>query len=185
MKTTASPIILLAIACASCGESGEAPLVAEEILQLNSRANRVAMGLEHYVASEGIRRARIYADTAFFIEDVATVELRQMEVVFYDDFGYETTVLTAREGTYDWDSGDMTAAHDVVIIKRQEDERIESEEMFYDRAGDRIWSDTHTTMYKADGTVIEGTSFVSDSGMEDVALTEPRILRRSTDNPPE
>ena len=185
MRSRTLQVGIFALLVASCGEAGEAPLVAEDILQLNSRANRVAMGLVHYVTSEGIRRARIEADTAFFIEDIAMVELRAMEVTFYDDDGNETTVLTAREGTYDWDTGDMTATYDVVIIKREEGKRIEAPEMSYDRARDRIWSDEHTTMYQADGTVIEGTSFVSDSGMELVELDEPRVVRQSSQAPPE
>ena len=172
--------VAVLVAAAACGDRGEAPLVAEEILQLNTRANQVVIGLRHFVASEGIRRAKILADTAFFIEDEALVELRRMEVTFYDSDGNETSILTARNGTYDWDSGNMTAQHDVVVLKLDEDRRIETTVMYYDRPEDRIWSDAPTTMYEADGTVIEGTSFESNSGMDRVELTEPRVVTRGT-----
>jgi LPS export ABC transporter protein LptC len=184
MRLSAVTFGLLLLAVASCGDSGEAPLVAEEILQLNTRANRVAIGSEHYVAAEGIRRAKIVSDTAFFIEDEALVELRGMEVTFYDEDGNETTILTAREGTYDWETGDMTANYDVVVLKMDEDRRIETTEMFYNRPDDIIWSEEHTTMYEANGTVIEGTSFESNSGMDRVELTEPRIVRQGSGRPP-
>jgi len=184
MRAPAVTVGLLVLAVASCGEGSDAPLVAEELLQLNARANRVAMGLEHYVAAEGIRRAKIVADTAFFIEDEALVELRVMEVTFYDEDGNETTILTAREGTYDWETGDMTAKYDVVVLKMDEDRRIESTEMFYNRPDDIIWSEEHTTMYEANGTIIEGTSFESSSGMDRVELTEPRIIRQGSGRPP-
>jgi LPS export ABC transporter protein LptC len=185
MKRRALVLGLFVWVTAACGEGEDAPLVAEEILQLNTRANRVAMGLTHYVASEGIRRAQIMADTAFFIEDEALVELRGMEVIFYDEDGNETTDLTARSGTYSWDTGNMTATGEVVVVKRDEERRIETSVMYYERPEDRIWSDAPTTMYEADGTVIEGTSFQSNSGMDRVELTEPRVVRRGAPRPRE
>jgi hypothetical protein len=39
-------------------------------------------------------------------------------------------------------------------------------------------------MYEANGTVIEGTSFESNSGMDRVELTEPRIIRQGSGRPP-
>lgn len=179
MKRHRIAVLILSV-LAACGENGDAPLVAEEILRLNERANRVAIGLVHYVASEGIRRAKVVADTAFFIEEESLIELRNMEVTFYDEDGKETTVLTAHDGTYRWDTGNMTANQDVEVIKPVEGRRIETSVMYYDRPEDRIWSDAPTTMYEADGTIIEGTSFTSNSGMDRVELTEPRVVRRGT-----
>ncbi|NIR42984.1 MAG: LPS export ABC transporter periplasmic protein LptC [Gemmatimonadetes bacterium] len=180
MRAAAAAIAGLLLALAACSDSNEAPLVAEEILRLNERANRVAIGLEHYVASEGIRRAKVVADTAFFIEEESLIELRDMEVTFYDEDGKETTFLTAREGTYDWETGNMTARHDVVVVKREEGRRIETSVMYYERPEDRIWSDVRTTMYEEDGTIVEGTSFTSNSGMDRVELTEPSVIRRGS-----
>ena len=89
---------IVVVAClsalAACGDSGEPPLVAEDVLSLNEEANQVVFGLEHWVTSEGIRRARVEADTAFFIEDRAQVELRVMRVVFFEAAGDTTSILT-------------------------------------------------------------------------------------------
>ncbi|UCC72692.1 MAG: LPS export ABC transporter periplasmic protein LptC [Gemmatimonadota bacterium] len=161
----------------SCAEGGEPPLVAEEILQLNPEANQVVFGLEHFVATGGIRRALVEADTAFFLEGRSLVELRELHVTFYNANGEETSVLTAREGTYDWDNGDMTAKTDVVVVNRAEGRRIETSVLYYHRDEDRIWSDEPTKMIEADGTVIEGTAFESDSRMEQIDLTDPRLTR--------
>jgi LPS export ABC transporter protein LptC len=176
--------LLAGFAAVSCGGDGEPPIVAEEILSLNAEANQVVIGLEHFVTSEGVRRALVKADTAFFIEQRGVVELRRVEVTFYDADGVETSVLTAREGTYDWNTGNMDARQDVVVVNPLEGRRIETAVMHYDRVADRIWSESRTTMYEPNGTVVEGLSFVSNSSMDRVELEEPRVIRRSSQPPP-
>ncbi|MGD2217364.1 MAG: LPS export ABC transporter periplasmic protein LptC [Gemmatimonadales bacterium] len=175
-------LVFLALAC---GESGEPPLVAEEILQLNPDANMVMFGLESYVTAGGIRRALVEADTAFFLEGRPIVELRGVRVTFYNEDGEETSVLTSREGTYDRDNGDMTAKEDVVVVNRAEGRRLETSVLYYLRPEDRIWSDKPTTLIEADGTIIEGTAFTSDSRMEQINLDNLRITRPGTQPPPE
>jgi LPS export ABC transporter protein LptC len=175
----------LAFCPLACGESGEPPLVAEEIMQLNPDANMVMFGLESYVTAEGIRRALVEADTAFFFEGRPIVELRGVRVTFYNEDGEETSVLTSREGTYDRENGDMTAKDDVVVVNRSEGTRLETSVLYYLRPEDRIWSDEHTTMFYADGSIIEGTAFESDSRMEQINLDSPRYMRPGTQPPPE
>ena len=173
-------IIGLGFSLVACSESGEPPLVAEEILQLNPRANQVVFGMDHYMAVEGIRRAHVKADTAFFIEDESLVELRVMEVTFFDAQGDTTSVLTAREGTYDWNTGNMTANIDVVVVNPRENRRVETSALNYDTSLDRIWGDQPTTITEADGTVIEGTAFETNSRMDRVDLTSMHIVRPGT-----
>jgi LPS export ABC transporter protein LptC len=177
--------LLLAPVLLACGESGEPPLVAEEILQLNPEADQVVFGLDHYVTSDGIRRARVEADTAFFLQGRPIVELKVLRVTFYNPEGEETSVLTSQEGTYDWDNGDMTASTDVVVVNRGDGQRLETSVLYYLRPEDRIWSDKPTTLYKADGTIIEGSAFESDSRMEQIDLDSPRFTRPGSQPPPE
>jgi hypothetical protein len=42
---------------------------------------------------------------------------------------------------------------------------------------DRIWGDEPVTMIEADGTVVEGTAFETNSRMDRVDLTSSRIVR--------
>lgn len=177
--------LCLAFCPLACGESGEPPLVTEDVLQLNPHASQVVFGLEHYVTADGIRRALVEADTAFFLEGQTIVELRVLRVTFYSADGEETSVLTSREGTYDWDNGDMTANIDVVVENRAEGRRLETSVLYYLRPEDRIWSDKHTTAIYADGTIIEGTAFESDSRMELINLDSPRLTRPGSQPPPE
>lgn len=172
-------LTLLTMAALACGESSEPPLVAEEILELNTQAGQVAFGLDHYMTEEGVRRARVQADTAFYIEDRTLIELHGMEVWFYDEGGRVTSILTAREGTYDWNTRDMTAEGDVVVLNPEEGRRIETSIMHYDRAQDRIWGDEFTRIFQANGTVVEGTAFETNSRMDQVDLTSTRVVRPS------
>lgn len=167
----------LAIALAACGESGEPPLVAEDILQLNQEANQVLFGSEHWVTSEGIRRARIEADTAFFIDERATVEIRGMTVVFFDAAGDTTSILTSREGEYDWNSQNMVAKRDVVVVNPKDGRRVETSVLYYNRMEDRIWGDEPTKLYEPDGMITEGTAFETDPQMERVRISSPRMVR--------
>jgi LPS export ABC transporter protein LptC len=178
---------ILVVACLSaltaCGDSGEPPLVAEDVLSLNEEANQVVFGLEHWVTSEGIRRARVDADTAFFIEDRAQVELRVMHVVFFDAAGDTTSILTSVTGTYDWNTQDMVAEQDVVVVNPRDGARVETSILYYNRAEDRIWGDQPTKMWKSDGTVVEGTAFETNSRMDDVELTALRVVQRGGQPP--
>lgn len=169
--------VLLGCGLAGCRERGEPPIVGVEILQGHEEASQVLFGLQHYMASEGIRRAKVVADTGYIQEDESLVELRVMEVTFYDTRGEVSSILTAREGTYDWDTGDMTARHDVVVVDPVDDERLETSVLYYERLTDRFWSDQPTKMFRADGTVVEGSTFESNSAMDDVILTSPRFVR--------
>ncbi|MGD8869290.1 MAG: LPS export ABC transporter periplasmic protein LptC [Gemmatimonadales bacterium] len=173
-------MMALGTALAACGESGEPPLVAEEVLQLNQEANQVVFGLTHWVTSEGVRRAQVEADTAFFIEDEATVELRKMRVLFFDVAGDTTSILTAREGEYDWNTQNMVAERDVVVVNPKDGRRVETSVLHYNRTEDRIWGDQPTKIFEPDGMITEGTAFETDSRMDRVQITSPRMVRPGT-----
>ena len=165
----------------SCGDGTEPALVAEELLNL--RTDQVVIGLEHYVTTDGVRRAHLLSDTAFFVEDSSSVDLRGVEVTFFNGLGVVTSTLTSLEGTYDWDTGNMVAIGNVVVVEPDLGRRVETSVMHYDRQRNRIWSDAPTTVYEADGTVIEGTAFESDASLDDVDLTSARISRRARPDP--
>jgi LPS export ABC transporter protein LptC len=175
--------VLLGCGLVGCPDGADPPVVGVEILQGHEEASQVLFGLEHYMASEGIRRAKVVADTGYIQEDETLVELSVMEVTFYDTRGEISSILTAREGTYDWDTGDMTARHDVVVVDPVDGERLETSVLYYERLSDRIWSDQPTKMFRADGTVVEGSTFESNSAMDEVNLTSPRFVRPGEEQP--
>ena len=173
-------IMALSFCLVACADSGEPPLVAEDILALNPEANQVGFGVVHYMANEGIRRARVTADTAFYIDNKTLIDIRVMEVIFFDAQGDTASILTAREGTYNWNTGNMTARTDVVVVNPRENRTVETSVLNFDSTSDRIWGDEPTTITEADGTVIEGTAFETNSRMDRVDLTSAHIVRPGT-----
>ncbi len=172
--------VLCLFGLSACRDGNEPALVAEEVLRLNAEANQVVFNLQHFVTARGVRRAEIKADTAFFLEDKAIVELRVVEVTFFDHMGEVTSILTSRDGTYDWNSSDMVARNDVVVENPAEGRTIKTSVLHYQQAADRIWSDAPTEMIEADGAVIRGTAFESNPRMDRVDLTSPEMIRRGT-----
>jgi LPS export ABC transporter protein LptC len=176
---------LLVVAALACRDSGEPPLVDPEILESVAESNQVAMGVEHYITADGIRRAHVRADTAFFLKDSPVIQLRIMQVTFFDNLGDTTSVLTALQGDYNWSTGDMTARDEVVVVNPKEGRRVETSVLFYNRVEDRIWGDAYTRMVEADGTVIEGTAFETNSSMDQIELTSARLVRQPGSQPQE
>jgi LPS export ABC transporter protein LptC len=176
---------LLVLAALACQDSGEPPLVDPEILGSVAESNQVAMGVKHYITADGVRRADVEADTAFFLKDSPVIELRVMRVTFFDNLGDTTSVLTALQGDYNWSTGDMTARNDVVVINPKEGRRVETSVLFYNRDADRIWGDAYTRMVEADGTVVEGTAFETNSSMDEIELTSARVVRQPGSQPQE
>ncbi len=177
-------IALLLLVLTSCRDSGEPPVVDEDILQSVADANQVLFGSQHYISSGGMPRANVEADTAFILEDQGLVKLRDVRVTFFDSSGDTTSVLTSRNATYDWNSGDMTAENDVLVVNAREGRRIETSVLYYNQTEDRIWSDQDTRMIEADGTVVEGTAFESKSDMKEVDLTSAVMTRPGVQRQP-
>lgn len=178
-------LLALLLLIPACRNGQEPTLVAEEVLDQVAEANKVAINLKHLVTSAGMRRAEIEADTAFFLEEKATVELRGVKASLFDAVGAVSSVLTSQQGTYYWTSGDMIARIDVVVKNPAEGRTIKTTVLHYEQEADRIWSDAPTEMIEADGTVIKGTSFESNTRMDRVDLTSPEIVRRGARPQPE
>ncbi len=175
----------LFFAFAACREGNEPTLVAEDVLDQVAEANKVGINIWHLVTAAGVRRAEIEADTAYFLEEKAMVELRGVRATLFDKVGATSSVLTSREGTYYWSTGDMIARKDVVVNNPDEGRTIKTSVLHYEQAADRIWSDQPTEMIYADGTVIRGTSFESNTRMDRVDLTAPEMVRRGPRPPSE
>jgi hypothetical protein len=100
--------------------------------------------------------------------------------VFFDAAGDTTSILTSERGTYYWNTQDMIAEQNVVVVDPTDGSRIETSILNYNRGEDRIWGDQPAKMWESDGTVTEGTAFETNSRMDRVTLTSPRMVRPGT-----
>ncbi len=128
-------------------------------------ADQVMVSVQHYMTREGIRRATVRADTAYVMDDESTIELRRVRLVFFDSEGAEESVLTSDAGSYHMQSGDMDAAGNVVVVQSDGTQRLETEQLAYDAAADKLRSETDFVFTQPD-RVIRGKSFTSDPSLE-------------------
>ena len=168
VRWIAGPVIAWA-ALSGCEESGAKPTTT---LQATDSADQVLEGFSHYVTSEGVRRSRVEADTAYFYENTQITDLRRIKVVFYDLKGVEGSTLTALRGTYHWQDGSMEADHHVVVVT-PDGRRLQTERLRYDNAANTISTDQHFAFDR--GTEhLEGNSFKSDPDFKNVVTDRPR-----------
>ena len=172
--TTSRRVVLFALSgvsvlSAACEEAGVKPTAT---VQAADSADQVLEGFSHYVTTEGIRRSRVEADTAFFYEPTQVTELRKIKVVFFDLKGEEGSTLTARRGTYRWQDGSMEADGNVVVIS-PDGRRLTTEALRYESATNTIMTDRPFTFDR--GTEhLEGNSFRSDPDFRNVVTDRPR-----------
>jgi LPS export ABC transporter protein LptC len=161
-------ILVAAMALAAC-EGVENTTVANEFMQGIDAP--VVFGMVSYITTEGVRQARVQADTAFTFADSAKVDLRVMTVDFYDEAGVERATVRGTHGEWNQDTDLMVARGDVELLVHSDSSIIRSEEIHYDPQTDRIWSDSATSRTMRDGSLTRGSSFESD-----IEFTNIRIL---------
>ena len=161
-----------AVLLAACDQSVSTPLAGGELQQM--QADQVVFAMQSYITTSGVREGSIRADTAYVFQDSAVVDLRGMEVTFYDEEGRARATVNGRVGEWNQDTDRMVARGDVVLLVHQDGSRIESEEIHYDPTNDRIWSDSATTRTDAQGAVTRGSAFESDLDFADLRILNVR-----------
>ena len=135
-------------------------------------ADQVLVNMTHYVTHDGVVRARVEADTAFFYQPIQAAELRTVRITFYDTDGRETSTMSAREGTYHWANGDMEGRGKVVVIGASDGRTLRSEVMRYRREANEVSSDL-PFVFDAPGRHVEGQGFTSDPNFSNVVAKQP------------
>ena len=159
----------LALATAACN-SGVRPTAT---ISAADTADQVLIDMSHFITGDGVVRARVRADTAYFYQVSQTAELRNVRITFYDSDGRETSTMTAREGTYHWAGGDMEGRGNVVVVGAGDGRTLRSEVMIYRQAMNQVSSD-QAFVFDAPGRHVEGDGFVSDPNFRNVTATRPR-----------
>lgn len=163
----------------ACTEESQTPVASPPLLETG--ADAVMTGLEHYISLKGIREGLLYADTAFSFEDSASYLLVNPSLVLYTETGVERARVTASGGVFNPATKEMLAQGGVVLVITEGNRRVESEELNYNPNGDRIWSDSLTIM-REPGRVLEGIGFDSDLNFLN-ATVGPGSMRHTGDGP--
>lgn len=163
---TAPALGLLAVLACSEGVKPTATITAAD------SADQVLIGMSHLVTTDGVVRAKVRADTAYFFTATQAAQLRNVHITFYDVQGVETTTLTAREGTYHWRTGDMEG-RDRVLMVTTDGRRLGTEVMRFSQARNEVSSD-RPFVFDAPDRHIEGEGFTSDPDFRNIVAKRPR-----------
>lgn len=157
-RPSAAPLSLLVL-LAACQEPAGTNVADDALREL--AADMVNYDMSTFVTAEGIRQAEIHADTAYFFRDSSVVHLLGVEMTVFEEGGAERASVVANRGRMDRRTEVLNAQGDVVLSIPDQNRVIESPVLNYDPSGDRIWSDSATTMREG-GRVTHGTCFNSD-----------------------
>lgn len=173
-----APLLLLAaVSWGGCQDEGSVEVVDSGLARLE--ADQVMVDLEHVMTHEGVRRAHLEADTAYFEDEASSVRMRHYTVDFFDGQGQRRSTLTAVEGHYDMRTGDMRAIEDVVVVDPDGAQRLTTERLLYDASRNRLTSDVDFVLVQGRDTV-RGEGFVTDPGLDSLTTTRPSMV-----SPPE
>jgi LPS export ABC transporter protein LptC len=157
-------VLLTAAACSNPGRdptaSGYSELAAEQVMY----------GGLHSITSGGVRSALLRSDTLYMRGDSSRLDLFGVHLLTYDESGRERAIVTSHTGQLFTDTERMVARGNVVVIVDGGEQRIETEELFYDPATRLIWSEVHSRYRRGDGAWATGTGFTTDDGFQQVRV---------------
>lgn len=156
------------LAAAACSD-GARPT---RIVAAADTADQILFGMSYVITTEGVRRARVQADTAYFYSPTQTAELRTVKVTFYNAQGTATSTLTCREGTYRWRTGDMEGRGNVRVVTN-DGRRLTTAALNYYQTRNEVESDSSFVFEGPDQRVV-GDGFTSDPDFRRLVAKRPR-----------
>jgi LPS export ABC transporter protein LptC len=164
-------IVAAAVALGAGGGCGNGSKTTATITAADT-ADQVLFDMTHYVTVEGIQRAKVHADTAYFYSLPQQAELSHVTITFFDVRGAETSTMRAREGTYHWRTGDMEGRGNVVVVTT-DGRTLKSEVMRFSQTRNEVSSD-RAFVFDAPSQHIEGEGFTSDPSFRNLTAKRPR-----------
>lgn len=131
-------------------------------------AEQAMYGLRHYLLVDGIRRAELFADTAFFYDGGTRIEMRGIRTTFYTAAGDSNAVLTAQSGTYKPNEQRVEGRGNVRVVAN-DGRRLTSPRLVYERSVNQISSDTSFT-FTQPGRTLSGVGFRADPALTNVQV---------------
>jgi LPS export ABC transporter protein LptC len=135
---------------------------------LADSADQVMFGAKFTLTSEGVNRARLVTDTAYFFDDNTRIELDKVHTTFFNATGIKDAVLTSERGTYLQRLGNMLARKNVVVVS-EDGRRLTTQELLYSTGRNEISSDSAFVLTEPNRR-LEGIGFRSDPNMSNIRI---------------
>ena len=153
-----------------CDDKAQPPVAGAR--SLADSADQVMYRARFNLTDNGLSRAELTADSAFFFDENTRVELQKVATTFYTTSGARDAYLTSRRGTYNSRRGDMVARGNVIVVN-EEGRRLVTPELKYDQALNQISSDSAFVMTEP-GRSVSGVGFRSDPNMQNVRILKTK-----------
>jgi LPS export ABC transporter protein LptC len=163
-------LAVLAAATQACKERGHDPVT--EIENAADTADQLMIHLTVNLTTEGVRQAKLEADSGFMYEASGREDLKHIKVTFFTASGAQTSVLTALGGVYNPRTGQMEARGNCVVVMTN-GARLTSEVLRYDQTKNEVSTD-RPYVYDSADRHITGDGFVSDPSFSNIVTQRPR-----------
>ncbi|MCB9231200.1 MAG: LPS export ABC transporter periplasmic protein LptC [Bacteroidia bacterium] len=174
-------LLLIALGLAACSttrEDKENMKELEEDIPLQE-----AFNVTYLYSDSAVIQARLEASHVIekkIDEELVSFFDEGLTLYFYNPTGQIESQLTAYEGTMDMKSGVASARGDVVITN-YENERLTSEELFWDKERDMIWTHEFVTI-RTKEQIIYGDSLEANADFSEYRIFSIRgIVNLNTD----
>jgi LPS export ABC transporter protein LptC len=158
--------LLAASASLACTNKKQPPVEAHS--PLADSADQVMYPARFNLTDQGLQRAHVDADTAYFFDDNNRMELQGVHATFYTVTGAKDAVLTSRHGTTNTRTNNMIARKDVVVVS-EDGRRLTTPELIYNQQKNEISSDSAFVMTEPNRR-LEGVGFRSDPNMKNIQI---------------
>ena len=162
----AVPLSLLCVAALACSSKKQPPTASHS--PLADSADQVMYGARFNLTDQGVSRARLISDTAYFFDDNTRAELEKVNITFYTVTGAKDAVLTSQRGTYNSRTNNMIARKDVVVVS-EDGRRLTTPELIYNQQKNEISSDSAFVMTEPNRR-LAGIGFRSDPNMKNIQI---------------
>jgi LPS export ABC transporter protein LptC len=175
-------ILFATLILSACAEKKALPTARRSALA--DSADQVIFGLRTNLTNQGVNRARLVADTAYFFDDNTRIELDNVHTTFFTTAGVKDAVLTSERGTYTQRLGNMLARDNVVVVS-EDGRRLTTSELLYSTGRNEISSDSAFVLTEPNRR-LEGIGFRSDPNMTNIRILKGAsgVVRDISTTPP-
>lgn len=158
------------VGAAACESPPSTPVAADQLMALG--ADAVVYGMENFLTTDGVRTGVVRSDSAYQFQDSAVHHLFGVDMSLFNEEGQPRAHLTSATGVLHQRTEVMVARGNVVLTVQDRGVVVETPELHYDPQGERIWSDSVSTLRRG-GQTQRGTCFRSDLQFTNVSVCQP------------
>lgn len=159
-------VVTVALLLAACSSKKQPPVAAHS--PLADSADQIMYNSRFVLSDQGIARAQMHSDTAYFFDDNTRMEFENPNVTFFTSTGAKDAVLTARHGTFNNRTSNMIARKNVVVVS-EDGRRLTTPELIYNQQKNEISSDSAFVLTEPNRE-LRGIGFRSDPNMNNIQV---------------